>query len=323
MAFGVAITTAITILAIVDIMGNALVCTIIKRNRDMRTPINYLLVHLAIADIVYAAFIAPKGYFKLTSVHHPDGMTGLMLCKLLTGGNVAWVGAVASAVFLVVIGLERYCAVMYPHGHKWKLTNRKLKMIIPGSWIFAAIVNVPLFLAKNTKIKKGRVLCVPTWPKVWMQAFIMILSVVVGVSLVLMIALYSRVVYTLWFQRKDEHRLNIQQKGVIKVRRRVTLMVVVVTAIFAFCWGVNQIVHIFKFFSSYTVGPLPTVVANTMVLVNSAINPFVFALLNQQFREKMKSVICCTDCTKNEVHPASESHDFELGDNITHKSSIF
>ena len=40
----------------------------------------------------------------------------------------------------------------------------------------------------------------------------MILSVVVGVSLVLMIALYSRVVYTLWFQRRKEHHLNIQQK---------------------------------------------------------------------------------------------------------------
>ena len=104
----------------------------------------------------------------------------------------------------------------------------------------------------------------------------------------------------------------------MKVRRRVTLMVVVVTAIFGFCWGVNQIVHIFKFFSSYTVGALPTVVANTMVLVNSAINPFVFALLNQQFRERMKSVICCT---KTKVHPASESHDFEL-DDITHQSSM-
>ena len=90
--------------------------------------------------------------------------------------------------------------------------NLCFQMIIPGSWVFAAIVNIPLFLAKNTKIKKGRVLCVPTWPKVWMQAFIMILSVVVGVSLGLMIALYSRVVYTLWFQRKDEHHLNIQQK---------------------------------------------------------------------------------------------------------------
>lgn len=94
----------------------------------LRTPINYLLVHLAVADIVYAAFIAPKGYFKLTSVHHPDGMTGLVLCKLLTGGNVAWVGAVASAIFLVVIAFERYYAVMYPHGHKWKLSTRKLKV---------------------------------------------------------------------------------------------------------------------------------------------------------------------------------------------------
>ena len=86
---------------------------------------------------MYAAFIAPKGYFKLTSVHHPDGMTGLMLCKLLTGGNVAWVGAVASAVFLVVIALERYCAVMYPHGHKWKLTNRKLKVTQIFKCLFA------------------------------------------------------------------------------------------------------------------------------------------------------------------------------------------
>ena len=104
----------------------------------------------------------------------------------------------------------------------------------------------------------------------------------------------------------------------MKVRRRVTLMVVVITAIFGMCWGVNQIVHIFKFFSSYTIGALPTVVANTMVLVNSAINPFVFALLNQQFRERMKSVLCCT---KVKVHFSSESHDFKLDDNMTHQIS--
>ena len=94
-------------------------------------------------------------------------------------------------------------------------------------------------------------------------------------------------------------------------------MVVVVTVIFGFCWGVNQVVHIFKFFSSYTVGALPTVVANTMVLVNSAINTFVFALLNHQFREKMKGMICCRDYTKAKVHPSSAYHDFELGDNTT------
>ena len=40
----------------------------------------------------------------------------------------------------------------------------------------------------------------------------MILSVVVGISLVMMIALYSRIVYTLWFRRSEENHLNIQQK---------------------------------------------------------------------------------------------------------------
>ncbi|KAL9957211.1 hypothetical protein ACROYT_G038820 [Oculina patagonica] len=320
---GVAITAVLTLLVIINIMGNSLVCTIIKRNRDMRTPINYLLVNLAIADIVYAAFIAPKGFFKLTSVHHPDGMTGLVLCKLLTGGNVAWVGAVCSAVNLVAIAIERYYAVMYPYGNKWKLTKRKLKVIIPGSWVFAAIVNVPLFLAKNTTEKKGRILiCKPTWPEVWMEAPIMIWSVVVGVSLAMMIVLYSRVVYALWFKSNDENSRTNQQQGVMKVRKRVTLMVVVVTVIFGICWGVNQVIHIFKFFSSYTVGALPTVVANTMVLVNSAVNPFVFALLNQQFREKMKEMICCTDCTATRVHSEPGSQDVELADNTKHKTNL-
>ena len=106
----------------------------------------------------------------------------------------------------------------------------------------------------------------------------------------------------------------IYTQGVMKVRRRVTLMVVVVTAIFGFCWGVNQIVHIFKFFSPYTVGALPTVVANTMVLINSAVNPFVFALLNHQFREKMKGMICCRGGTKAKF-PPSDYDDCELTDN--------
>ena len=88
---------------------------------------NYLLVNLAIADILYASFITPEVILMLTSTH-PEGMTGTILCKLLTGGNIAWIGAASSIVTLVAIAIERYYAVVHPLRNKGKLTERKLKV---------------------------------------------------------------------------------------------------------------------------------------------------------------------------------------------------
>lgn len=92
---------------------------------SLRVPINYLLVNLAVADIMFATFITPQ-YILSHTFTHPDGMTGTMLCKLLTGGNFAWVGAASSVFTLANISIERYYAVMYPLGSKGKLTEQKL-----------------------------------------------------------------------------------------------------------------------------------------------------------------------------------------------------
>ena len=66
------------------------------------------------------------------NVRHPEGVTGRVLCALLTGGNVAWVGAYASVSTLIAIAIERYFAVVYPYGNKGKLTMRKLKVCYSG-----------------------------------------------------------------------------------------------------------------------------------------------------------------------------------------------
>ena len=88
---------------------------------------NYLLVNLALADIMVALFITPQ-FILIHTFKHPDGMAGTLLCKLLTGGNLMWTGATASAFSLIVIAFERYYAVIYPYGNKGKLTIAKLKV---------------------------------------------------------------------------------------------------------------------------------------------------------------------------------------------------
>ncbi|XP_078367673.1 RYamide receptor-like [Oculina patagonica] len=208
-AAGIAIATVHSALVVIDIVGNCLVCAIVKKNRDMRTPVNYLLINLAVSDILYAAFIAPDVSLKLISTH-PEGMVGTVLCKLLTGGAVAWIGAVSSFVTLVVIAIERYYAVVYPLGNKGKLTKHKVKVIIFGSWVFAIIYCVPLFLTKSAK----KNVCVETWPQEWMiKAYSLGMgSVLVVLSVALMVGFYSRVVYSLWFKRNDDNQLTNQQR---------------------------------------------------------------------------------------------------------------
>ncbi|KAL9957240.1 hypothetical protein ACROYT_G038852 [Oculina patagonica] len=317
---GVAITTVLSILVIVDVVGNSVVCAIIKRNRDMRTPINYLLKNVAVADITYAVFIVPGIFFKVYSAHHPDGPTGAILCKLVTGGNFAWVGSVASFVTLVAIAIERYFAVMYPHGSKWKLTKRKLKVIIPGSWVFALMFTLPEFFVRDILKTKDGNLCLLIYPDDWMgKAYSVAWLVVVDLSLLVMVVLYSRVVYTLWFKRDDNNQLTDQQKGVVRVRKRVTIMVVIVTAIFGICWGTNSLLYVLiEHVADNNIGPVPLAIVNIMVLFNSAVNPFVYALFNQQFREKMKKMICCTGFSAPVVHPMPEAQDIELADSTTH-----
>ena len=78
-------------------------------------------------------------------------------------------------------------------------------------------------------------------------------------------------------------------------------MVVTLSVIFGICWGTDQVIYTFT-----SAGPALVAIANTMVMFNAAVNPFVYALLNQQFRAKMKKMICCTGYLSRRVHPTSE-----------------
>ena len=100
-------------------------------------------MNLAIADMTVATFLAPRYIFIHTFIH-PDGVAGNILCRLLTGGNFAWVGAGASVFTLVTIATERYFAVMYPFENKGKLSSRKLKVrkynVIKGEWFYFNLI---------------------------------------------------------------------------------------------------------------------------------------------------------------------------------------
>ena len=100
----------------------------------------------------------------------------------------------------------------------------------------------------------------------------------------------------------------------LRVRKRVTLMVVTVSVIFGICWGTTIVIYVLKGATAHSIGSVSVAVSDTTVLFNSAVNPFVYALLNKQFREKTKKMICWTCSLAPRVHPN------ELADSITHST---
>lgn len=122
----IGLTFAYTVMVLTDLIGNTLVILVVMRNRSMQTPFHYLLVNLAVADMMVAVFIAVQFIFGPLYTH-PDGTLGVFLCKFITGGTLTWTGAVSSVFSLVAISIERYYAIMFPHTQKGRIRGSNLR----------------------------------------------------------------------------------------------------------------------------------------------------------------------------------------------------
>ena len=86
------------------------------------------------------------------------------------------------------------------------------QVIIPACWIFAVAANLPPFLV--TKFDEKTRDCRLNLPKDWMNAAndISWLVLLACIPFALMIGLYSRVVYELWFKPRDDLEVVCRHK---------------------------------------------------------------------------------------------------------------
>lgn len=102
----IGLSIAFSFMVIMDLIGNSMVILVVLLNKSMRTPMNRLMLSLALADMVVAVFVAIQ-FVIAPTFEHPSGTTGLVLCKFLTGGTLAWTAALVSVCNLVAISVER------------------------------------------------------------------------------------------------------------------------------------------------------------------------------------------------------------------------
>ena len=280
----------LSILVLISLVGNTLVILTVLINKPMQTTLNYLLVNLAVADMISALCIG-IGYVTTSFIAYPEGETGRYLCTFLIDGELAWVGAAESILCLVYIAVERYFAIVRPLRQRGRFTRRRLKLFIILGWSFAIFTKMPAFMETRYYHSDLRVcksndnmshMVAKVHSLVWM-----ILGGIVPVSI--MVYLYSRVVHHLWF--KPVQNLEASQRAALRHRKQVTVTLITVSVIYAVCWTPNLTAYLMEFWSELI--PWFDKTGTVLLTFNSCVNPVLYSIRMKNFRKHLRDMLLC------------------------------
>uniref|UniRef100_A0A493TSN0 Dopamine receptor D2 n=1 Tax=Anas platyrhynchos platyrhynchos TaxID=8840 RepID=A0A493TSN0_ANAPP len=136
----------LTLLIFVIVFGNVLVCMAVSREKALQTTTNYLIVSLAVADLLVATLVMPwvvylevVGEWKFSRIHCDIFMTlDVMMCT-------------ASILNLCAISIDRYTAVAMPMLYNTRYSSkRRVTVMIAVVWVLSFAISCPLLFGLNT-----------------------------------------------------------------------------------------------------------------------------------------------------------------------------
>uniref|UniRef100_A0A8C5L0E9 D(3) dopamine receptor n=1 Tax=Jaculus jaculus TaxID=51337 RepID=A0A8C5L0E9_JACJA len=198
------------VVILVIIFGNSLVCAAVLRERVLQTTTNYLVVSLAVADLLVATLVMPwVVYLEVTG-----GVWNFsrICCDVFVTLDVMM--CTASILNLCAISIDRYTAVVMPvryqHG-TGQSSCRRVALMITTVWVLAFAVSCPLLFGFNTTGDPS--ICSISNPDFVIYSSVVSFYVPFGVT----VLVYARI-YVVLRQRRRKRTLTRQNSQCLSIR---------------------------------------------------------------------------------------------------------
>ena len=288
-------TFAYCLIFLVSLAGNTAIGIIVCKTKTMRKPINFLIVNMAVSDLLLPIFvIPPKIQLLYIDSWLIGGPLGQALCKLTY--FLTDVSTVVSIQSLVLIAVDRFGAVVYPL--RSPLISSKLcPFFILATWIVAMAIQSPELVAFKLVDYQGRLLCHLQWNEAFGESsplenyFASVLVVFCFIPLVIIAILYTIIYLKLKSQKiPGEHSGNAGQQRQQR-ERNVLKMAIAIMVGFAVCWLPLSIVWFLRSFASNGFQYSFSVeVAIVIARANCATNPCICFFFSSSYREGLKNL---------------------------------
>ena len=266
---------ALTLLAIICVLTNSLVCYVIQTHKTIDSLAKYYILSLAVADFLVGAICMPFAIWFI-AYGLKNGSYGACLVvfhtfELVLNG--------ASIIHLSVMSVDRAVAVARPMYHRQNTTKRKIFTILGIVWASSLLLAMIIILMYKAYYKIMAIL---------------IVSVFFPVPLVIITTSYTCIFYKI---RERSRSITVGRINEWKLARTILCVIIV----FVVCWTPFHAVTIYATVLRFLNKKGPNVLwALTLVkwlqYLNSASNPFIYAIFHQKFKlafkETVKKVVC-------------------------------
>ncbi|KAM9339187.1 trace amine-associated receptor 1-like [Symphorus nematophorus] len=268
------------LLSVITICGNLLVIISIIYFTQLHTPTNYLILSLAVADLLVGIIVFPFSMaFSLSSCLYHEGL----FCKIRGSCDISL--STCSILNLCCISIDRYYAVCQPLTYRTKINFRVIVIMIVVSWGVSALIGISVIVAglNNEQCDERCLIDV-----VIANTIGPILSFYLPV--IIMLCIYLKIFLV---AQKQARSIQGAKSGatVSKMERKATKTLATVLGVFLLCWTPFFLYITFVPLSDTSV-PVPVIdTLNWLALSNSMLNPFIYAFFYSWFRAAFRMII--------------------------------
>lgn len=287
-----------------SLLGNTLVIFTIFKNHHMRNITNLFIANLACSDLLITFLGMPN---MITQLYLYDKwIFGQFICKIVVFFQS--VSVASSVLTLLAITKDRFVAIVFPF--KPRMEFCRAAVILAIIWLTALGVMAPLLYAMRVQVNnQGYEVCVEDWspafnPSTTPRNYTVILFVCLYlIPLLTMAILYSIIGWKLWRRKSLGQQVN-DVNPAQTAKKKVIKMLIIVVIVFAVCWLPLYVYQFIVFFALHRLRCFDSnyvfyFVSLFLCHANSAINPFLYALFNRNYREGFLYACRCFKSGKN------------------------
>lgn len=270
-----------SVFCIVITLGNLMIVIAVVKDplKKLRSPFNYFVVNLAVADLIVGIISMPIGIYNHTLEYlktKPDVLKRVFTVTL-------FISLTASLLCLITLSVDRYVAITFPMKYRSNLTWRKCWIGSFVIWILS--LSLPLIYLKVGYIN-------------YLMIYVNTAVVIAAITLVMT---YIRIYKFLRGQiqrMKEISRTTSNETKMLESKRtlqqkKVTRVFLWILVLFLVCYiPATIIVYILQFCATCHCESIHVMRDTTFYLltVNSCMNPFVYALKNKHYRHALTQV---------------------------------